>query len=210
MDSFASPSPRPDFAPLGSPSDLRAAPSWREYFLELNGGHRIKPGARRAYFLNAAQFGQFAGSLPAGFEFFAGCHIRWGISTREDLPASHAERLASSLASGGVKIPGVSKRVRAVCSGGFVFFVIEEAVGGEPTLPADWMTSCEVEGDQPQSPRWIGRQRLAFERLARAKRVGAPAPWLGNLDWSRYERRAFGLKLIDSPHLPEVFSGPSQ
>ena len=134
---FSSPSSCPDSIPLGSPPNLRAEPSWRDYFLDLNCGNRIAPGARRAYFLNAAQIGQFAAPLPAGLEFFAGRHIRFGITTRVDLSASYAERLASLLASGGVKFPGVSKRVRAVCSSGFVFFVIEGAVGREPTLPGD-------------------------------------------------------------------------
>lgn len=166
MDSCASPppSPRPDLVPLGPPPNLRAETSWRDYFLELNGGNRIKPGTRRAYFLNSAQIGQFAPQLPSGFDFFAGRHIRWGITTRVDLPRGDTERLAYSLASKGVRIPGVSMRVSAVCWRGIIFFVIEKAVGGEPTLPADWMTSCEVDGNQPQTPRWIGRQPLAFER----------------------------------------------
>ncbi len=159
--------------------------------------------------MRAAQIGQFAARLPAGFEFFAGRCIRWGFTTRTDLPVDEADCLAYAIASGGLRIPGFSKRVRAVCRSGFIYYLVEDTED-EPALPADWMTSCEVDGAHLHSPRWVGRQRLAFEQRVLAERVGAPAPWLDELDWSRYEPRTLGWKMIDSPPLPEAFGGVVQ
>jgi hypothetical protein len=209
VESRSASSPPSAFDLAGSLDALRAAPSWRDYFREfLDGGAGLeRPGGRREYFLRSAQIGMFAAELPGGFEFFAGRQAWLGLGRRLDLPIEEAERLVDALASGGVRIPGVSLHLRAVGWQSCVFFVVTPAARDEPLLPADWMTTLELAGDEPRRPYWIGRQRLDFERFASKDPRGGSAPWLDDLDWSRYERRGFGWKLIDSPPLPTFLSG---
>lgn len=211
----SAPSSRPsspsDFDPVWGLAGLRAEPAWLEFLRTgFQGGPVMEfAGGLRRYYLQSVETGLFALALPGELAFFSGRLARLGLSLPGGASAHDAERAAAALGDRGVRVPGSGWRLRAVGRRGHVFFVVDEAAGDEPLLPLDWLACCEIDGEEAERPWWIGRTRFACERQWRLERRGGAPAWWGAIDWSRYERRALGWKLIDAPPLSVAISDPA-